>query len=85
VPGPITINDTATTIAVAKSGAGLAYLLESRIAGELAEGSLCIVLDAFAARGEPFHMYYSSRRHSHPALRSLINIIRARQSLPPVG
>jgi hypothetical protein len=43
------------------------------------------VLDAFAARGEPFHMYYSSRRHSHPALRTLINIIRARQCLPPVG
>jgi DNA-binding transcriptional LysR family regulator len=85
VPGSITINDTATTIAVAKAGAGLAYLLESRIAGELAEGSLRIVLDAFAARGEPFHMYYSSRRHSHPALRTLINIIRVRQSLPPVG
>ena len=85
VPGPITINDTATTIAVAKSGAGLAYLLEARIADELAEGSLRIVLDAFAARGEPFHMYYSSRRHSHPALRALVNIIRARQSLPPVG
>ena len=48
---------------------------------ELAEGSLRVVLDEFAARGEPFHMYYSSRRHNHPALRTLVDIIRRQQSL----
>jgi len=81
VPGLITINDTATTIAAAKAGVGLGYLLESRIAQELAEGSLRVVLDEHAARGEPFHMYYSSRRHNHPALRTLVDIIRHQQSL----
>ena len=81
VPGLITINDTATTITAAKAGVGLGYLLESRIALELAEGSLRVVLDEFAARGEPFHMYYSSRRHNHPALRTLVDIIRRQQSL----
>lgn len=81
VPGLITINDTATTITAAKAGVGLGYLLESRIALELAEGSLSVVLDEFAARGEPFHMYYSSRRHNHPALRTLVDIIRRQQSL----
>lgn len=81
VPGLITINDTATTITAAKAGVGLGYLLESRIAAELAEGSLRVVLDEFAARGEPFHMYYSSRRHNHPALRTLVDIIRRQQSL----
>jgi len=81
VPGAITINDTATSIAAAKAGVGLAYFLEQRIAAELEEGSLRIVLEDHAARGEPFHMYYSSRRHNHPALRTLVNIIRTQQSL----
>ena len=81
VPGLITINNTAATIAAAISGTGLAYLLESRIAAELAEGSLRVVLAAHAAQSDPFHMYYSSRRHNHPALRTLINIIRLQQGL----
>ncbi|WP_332848066.1 LysR family transcriptional regulator [Massilia sp. S19_KUP03_FR1] len=84
VPGLITINNTAATISAAKAGVGLAYLLESRIADELADGSLRVVLDAHAADGEPFHMYYSSRRHKHPALRTLIDIIRGQQLLPPL-
>lgn len=81
VPGLITINDTATSIAAAKAGVGLAYVLEQRITAELADGSLRVVLDDYAAKGAPFHMYYSSRRHNHPALRTLINIIRTQQSL----
>ena len=81
VPGAITINDTATTIAAAKAGMGLAYLLEARIADELKDGSLRMVLAEHAAKGEPFHMYYSSRRHKHPALRTLMNIIRRQQGL----
>ena len=81
VPGSITINDTATSISAAKAGVGLAYLLEQRIDEELANGSLRMVLPDHAAKGEPFHMYYSSRRHNHPALRTLVNIIRTQQSL----
>jgi DNA-binding transcriptional LysR family regulator len=84
VPGLITINNTAATISAAKAGVGLAYLLESRIADELADGSLRVVLGTHAADGEPFHMYYSSRRHKHPALRTLIDIIRGQQMLPPL-
>ncbi|MCX7276870.1 MAG: LysR family transcriptional regulator [Burkholderiales bacterium] len=81
VPGAITINDTATSIAAAKSGMGLAYFLEQRIAAELDEGSLQLVLADHAFKAEPFHMYYSGRRHNHPALRKLVNIIRVQQSL----
>ena len=81
VPGLITINDTATTIAAAKAGMGLAYVLEARVAGDLAEGSLQRVLTDHAAPGDPFHIYYSSRRHNHPGLRALVNIIRAQNGL----
>ena len=82
VPGLITINDTTTTIEAAKAGLGLAYLLQARIASELSQGTLEIALEPYSSEGAPFHMYYSSRRHNHPALRILINIIRAQNGLP---
>jgi DNA-binding transcriptional LysR family regulator len=85
VPGLITINDTATTISAAKAGMGLAYLLEARIADELAEGSLEIVLPGHAYPGDPLHIYYDSRRHGHPALRTLVNIIRSENGLTRIG
>ena len=81
VPGAITIKDTATTILAAVQGIGLAYVLESRIHAELADGSLINVMPEHSSHGEPFHMYYSSRRYVHPALRELINIIRKNNGL----
>ncbi|MBP2549306.1 DNA-binding transcriptional LysR family regulator [Neorhizobium galegae] len=85
VPGLITINDTATTIAAARAGLGLAYLLEARIAEELAAGQLEIVLPDHASPGDAFHIYYDSRRHGHPALRTLVNIIRSENGLTRLG
>jgi DNA-binding transcriptional LysR family regulator len=84
VPGNITIKDTATTLAAAKSGVGLAYILEARVKQELADGSLQIVLEEYAAAGEPLHIYYASRRHNHPGLRALTNIIRRHNGLSSI-
>ncbi|WP_205960908.1 LysR family transcriptional regulator [Pantoea rodasii] len=81
VPGLITIKDTQTTIEAAKAGIGIAYLLESRIHQEVLSGDLVVLLEEHASPGEPFHMYYSDRRHGHPALRELINIIRLQNGL----
>lgn len=81
VPGSITLKDTATTIEAAKAGIGLAYVLESRVQAELAEGTLINVMPTHSSYGDPFHMYYSSRRYVHPALRELINIIRSKNGL----
>jgi DNA-binding transcriptional LysR family regulator len=85
VPGSLTINDTATTISACKAGLGIAYLLEARIADELARGELRIVLEQHAYVEDPFHIYYSSRRYNHPALRTLINIVRRQWALPKVA
>lgn len=82
VPGLLTINDTATTISACKAGLGIAYVLEARIAEELARGELRIVLEKHAYPEDPFHIYYSSRRFKHPALLTLIDIVRQQQSLP---
>lgn len=85
VPGLLTINDTATTISACKAGLGIAYLLEARVAEELARGELQIVLKQAAYVEDPFHIYYSSRRYNHPALPTLIDIIREQQSLPKLA
>lgn len=82
VPGLLTINDTATTISACKAGLGVAYVLEARIAAELARGELQVVLKKHAFAEDPFHIYYSSRRYKHPALMTLIDIVRRQQSLP---
>ncbi|CAH2943465.1 MAG: Transcriptional regulator, LysR family [uncultured Paraburkholderia sp.] len=85
VPGVITINDTVTTISACKAGMGIAYVLEARIADELARRTLKVVLEEHACAEDPLHIYYSSRRYNHPALLRLINIIRERQSLPKIA
>lgn len=81
VPGSITINDTATTISAAKAGLGLAYLLEARISQEIKDGALEVIMPDHASPGEPFHIYYDRRRHGHPGMRALINIIRNQNGL----
>ena len=85
VTGLLTINDTATTISACKAGLGIAYVLEARIADELARGELRIVLDKNAYPEDPFHIYYSSRRYKHPALLTLVDVIREQQSLPKLA
>lgn len=85
VPGLITIADTATTIAAAKAGMGLAYVLASRVREEIEAGHLRAVLEDYASPGEPFHIYYGNRRHGHPGLKALINIIRRQNGLSPLG
>jgi len=63
---------------------GLAYVLEARVARELQDGSLRIVLEEHASPDEPLHIYYTSRRHKHPGLSALTNIMRTQQGLPPI-
>jgi DNA-binding transcriptional LysR family regulator len=82
VPGLLTINDTATTISAAKAGVGIAYVLEARIAQDIASGTLQLILPQHASAEDPFHIYYGSRRYNHPALHVLVNIIREQNALP---
>lgn len=84
VPGNLTINNTTATIMAAKSGLGLAYLLESRISEELERGELVRILAQYASPEEPFCMYYRRRQNTPPSLRRLISIIREQQGLLPL-
>lgn len=84
-PGNCTINDTQTTIDAAADGLGLAYVLRRRAEAELRDGRLEIVIPDWSSTGAGFHMYYPSRRQNHPAIRHMIELIRAREGLAPLA
>jgi DNA-binding transcriptional LysR family regulator len=77
VPGPVSANETETSVQAAIDGVGLAYCLERRVSEELKQGKLEVVLAEWAAVGPPFFAYYPSRRQMQPGLRQLIDSIRA--------
>lgn len=79
VGGPLTLDDTDLIVAAAVNGAGLAYILESRIADHLAAGRLLRVLDDWCPPFPGFFLYYPSRRHLAPALRALIDFVQVKQ------
>jgi DNA-binding transcriptional LysR family regulator len=76
VDGPVTLNNTDLMVAAALEGAGLAYLLEDRVAGHLASGRLRRVLDGWCRSMPGFFLYYPSRRQMRPGLRALVDFLR---------
>lgn len=82
VPGPISANETETSVQAAVNGLGLVYCLEWRVREEIAAGRLEIVLAGWASLGPPFFMYYPSRRQTQPGLHQLIEAIRAKHHHP---
>lgn len=76
VPGPLSANETETSVRAAIDGVALAYCLERRAEEEIRQGRLEIVLPDWASVGPPFFMYFPSRRQAPPGLRALIATIR---------
>ena len=76
VEGPLTINDPDLIVAAALDGVGLAYTLESRVAGHLAAGRLVRVLEDWCPPFPGFFLYYPGRRHRPPALAALVDFLR---------
>ncbi|WP_337271116.1 LysR family transcriptional regulator [Oryzifoliimicrobium ureilyticus] len=82
VPGPLVIDSGAVALKLALKGFGLVYMNEWDLVTYKNDGSLSTVLDDWSARGEGFHMYYSSRRQVPKGVRLLIDLIR---ELKPLG
>ncbi|WP_206370951.1 LysR substrate-binding domain-containing protein [Solimonas marina] len=74
----IVVNETITTIEIAETGGGIAYVLADRVARQLADGSLVQVLPEWSSIGPAFHLYYPSRRQLPQALRALLKLIQRR-------
>lgn len=81
VPGPLTLDNTQSMIALAKGAAGLAYLPEPCVEPLIRAGDLCCVLTEWSTVGPGFYLYYPGRRQLPTGLRLLIDLIREMQPL----
>jgi DNA-binding transcriptional LysR family regulator len=70
-------NDPALNIRLAIAGAGLTLADESRSRKTVARGELVPVLEEFSTPFPGFYLYYPQRRHASPALRALVDHLRA--------
>ncbi|ALN75326.1 LysR family transcriptional regulator [Aureimonas sp. AU20] len=81
VGGQLIVNDEVLAGAAVRAGAGLGYMLEHDVAGEIADGRLVQVLDGWCAPFPGCHLYYPSRQVPL-ALRALIDTLRWTGSQP---
>lgn len=84
VNGPITVNDTASMLACAVEGLGLAYVLERTARDMLGSGALQKVLPMASPVLQGLHLYYPSRRQVPPKLRCFLDFMMARLRAPQV-
>ena len=70
-------NDPSLNVRLALAGAGLSLADESRSRDGLASGELVAVLEEFSTPFPGFYLYYPQRRHASPALRALVEHLRA--------
>lgn len=72
VHGRAMVNDAHVGLALAETGAALAYVFEPLAASHLKERRLVVVLEEFAAIVPGFFLYFPSRAQSSPALRAFV-------------
>lgn len=79
----IIVSETDVALSIARSGGGIVYCIADRVQPLLDDGSLLEVLPDWSSEGEPFHIYYSSRRQQPEALRALVAMLRRGTSNTP--
>ncbi|NUP13101.1 MAG: LysR family transcriptional regulator [Polyangiaceae bacterium] len=77
VPGPITVNDGALAIQLARRGLGLVYAPDFQITRDLAEGTLVTTLDAYAPTSAGIFLYFAAGAQTQPKLRAFIDVLLA--------
>ena len=78
VEGQFTFNATAQMINAALAGAGLAYVPESMVQRELAQGRLRRILSDWCLPYSGYHLFYASRRRSSAAFALVVDALRYR-------
>ena len=78
VGGPLIVSDQRLMRAAAMDGAGLAYILDQRVADDIAAGRLVPVLEDWCPPFDGFSIYYPTRRQMRPALRAFVDFFRHR-------
>lgn len=79
VDGPLTLDNHLLMIEAAVAGAGLAYVNEWSVRGEIASGRLVRLLGDWTPPYPGLRLYYPGRRHVPAGLRAFIGLIRARR------
>jgi len=73
----ITTNDMALMTDLAINGAGITFGMVESFRAPLASGQLRPLLEAFCPPFPGFYLYYPSSRHRAPALRALVDYVKA--------
>jgi DNA-binding transcriptional LysR family regulator len=82
VTGNMVCNDGAVLHDWALAGRGLAWRSMWEVAGEIEEGRLVSVLDAYAAPGNDIHAVFAQRRHLPLRIRVFVDFLRQAYSRP---
>jgi DNA-binding transcriptional LysR family regulator len=75
-PGSLTLDEPTLMRDAALAGAGLAYMWEARVSGDLACGHLVSVLDDWMPTSPGFCLYHPGRRNVPAALSAFIDMLR---------
>lgn len=79
----ITTNDMLVMVRTALAGGGITIGMEETFQPYVARGELVPLLDAFLPPFAGFFLYFPNRRNPSPALRALVEHVRANTSPPP--
>lgn len=80
VAGSLVVNDHLSMIALAKSGAGLAYTADVVAARELSAGTLRAVLRPYLPTTQGLYLYFPGRSQRQPKLRAFIDFLTQSRS-----
>ncbi|CAN7169345.1 LysR family transcriptional regulator [Pararhizobium sp. LjRoot238] len=85
VDGPLAFNISRMALNAARSGAGLACVLEDNVREDIGDGRLLRVLSDWCPPFSGYHLYYPSRRQLSPAFAVLVDALRKNDAIrPPV-
>lgn len=77
VPARLLSTDSTFRICLARAGVGLTIVYEDEVRDAVSRGELVPVLTEFCRSFPGYYLYYPHRRHASPALRALIDHVRA--------
>lgn len=76
--GHLVFNSLSMRLASALDGLGIAYMPEDQVLPYVIDGRLVRLLEDWCPGFPGYHLYYTSRRHSSPALALLADVLRYR-------
>jgi DNA-binding transcriptional LysR family regulator len=76
VDGQLVFNSTQPIVEAAMAGYGIGYVPEDRVAAQIADGRLELVLDKWSPKFGGYHLYYPSRRQNSPAFQIIVDALR---------